>query len=335
MTYQQILSDLKNKKYSPIYFLHGSESYFIDLISDYIEENVLNEGEKAFNQTILYGKEVDHLTVVDAARRYPMMSSHQVIILKEAQEMKTLKNLESYFSTPLDTTILVICHKYKKFNTNSKFGKLVKSKSVLFESKKLWDNQVPDWIRDFLRSKNLKITPQGASLMAEYLGTDLSKITNELDKLIINLPKGTEITNAHIEEYVGISREYNIFELQKALGSKNVTKTNRIVNYFISNPKKNPMVLVVGTLFNYFSKVYMFHFLKNSSEQEIMSKMKLRSSYVLKEYRVAIRNYPFKKTIEVLKILKEFDLKSKGVEFNNVGKPDGALLKEMTWRILH
>jgi DNA polymerase-3 subunit delta len=335
LTYQQILTDLKNKRYQPIYFLHGSEPYFIDLISDFIEKNVLNEGEKAFNQTILYGKEIDHLAVVDAARRYPMMSSHQVIIIKEAQEMKTLKNLESYFLKPLQTTILVICHKHKRFNTNSKFGKLVKGKSVFFDSKKLWDNQVPDWIRDYLRSKSLKITSQGANLMAEFLGTDLSKITNELEKLIINLPKGTEITNAHIEEYVGISREYNIFELQKAIGAKDIAKVNRIVNYFISNPKKNPLVLVVGTLFNYFSKIYMFHFLKNASEQEIMSSMKLRSSYVLKEYRVTLRNYSFLKTTEVLNILKEFDLKSKGVDFNNVGKPDGALLKEMTWRILH
>ena len=335
MTYQQVLSDLKQKKFRPIYFLHGSEAYYIDLISDYIENNILNEAEKAFNQTIIYGKEADHLAVLDAARRFPMMASHQVIIIKEAQEMKTLKKLETYFSKPMETTILVICHKHKRFNTNSKFGKLVKEKAVLFDSKKLWDNQVPDWIRDYLRTKNLRINPRSADLMADYLGTDLSKITNELEKLVINLLQGTEINNAHIEQYVGISRDYNIFELQKALGKKDVQTTGRIVNYFISNPRKNPLVLVIGTLFNYFSKIYMLHFLKNQPDQEIMSKMKLRSTYVLREYKAVLKNYPYSKSVEVLNILKEYDLKSKGVDFNNVGKPNGALLKEMTWRILH
>lgn len=335
MSHQKILAELKEKKYRPVYFLHGSEAYFIDLISDYIEQNLLNDAEKSFNQSILYGKDVDFKAVVDTARRYPMMSTHQVVILKEAQEMKTLKSLESYIEKPLDSTILVICHKHKKFNTNSKFGKLLKSNTVLFDSKKLWDNQVPDWIRDYLRSKKLKVTHNAANLMAEYLGTDLSKVSNELDKLAINLPAGTEITDKHVEEQIGISREYNIFELQKAIGKRDIQKTTRIINYFIANPRKNPMVLIVGNLYSYFSKIYMLHFLKNKSEQEIMEKMRVRSSYILKEYRAAMRYYTFPKSTQILEILKEYDLKSKGVDFVNVGKADGDLLKEMVWRILH
>lgn len=335
MNYNDILTALKNKKYQPIYFLSGSEPFYIDKISDYIENNVLTEGEKSFNQSVLYGKDIDFKTVVDTARRYPMMSQYQVVIIKEAQDMKTLKDLESYIEKPMPTTILVICHKHKKFNAASKFGKLMKKNAVFFAGKKLYDNQVPDWIRTYLQGKKLKVTPAAANLMAEYLGTDLSKVSNELDKLAINLAPGTEVTPKHVEAQIGISREYNIFELQKALGLRDVKKANRIVNNFIANPKKNPLVMVVGTLFNYFSKIYMFHFVKNAPEQEIMSKIGVRSSYILREYRTALRNYNYGKTVQVIRILKEFDLKSKGVDYNSTGKPEGELLKEMIWRILH
>jgi len=335
MEFNQILADLKNKKYQPIYFLSGSEPFYIDKISDYIENNVLTEGEKSFNQSVLYGKDIDFKMVVDTARRYPMMSQYQVVIIKEAQEMKTLKNLESYIEKPLPSTILVICHKHKKFNAVSKFGKLMKKNSVYFAGKKLYDNQIPDWIRTYLQGKKLKVSSAAANLMGEYLGTDLSKVSNELDKLAINLPPGTEVTPKHVEAQIGISREYNIFELQKALGLRDVKKANRIVNNFIANPKKNPLVMVVGTLFNYFSKIYMFHFVKNAQENEIMSTIGVRSSYILREYRTTLRNYNYAKTVQVIQILKEFDLKSKGVDYNSTGKPDGELLKEMVWRILH
>ena len=245
----------------------------------------MTEGEKSFNQMIMYGKDTDHKTLIDTCSRYPMMASHQVVILKEAQEMKTLKELLPYIEKPVHTTILVICFKHKKFDGRTKFGKLVKQKALIFESKKLYDNQIPDWIQSYLKDKKLSISPSASVLVAEYLGENLSKVSNELDKLAINLAPGTEVNEKHIQEQIGISKEYNVFELQKALGAKNVVKSNRIINYFISNPKKNPLVVVVGTLFNFFSKVYLTHFLKNSSEKEMMEKLGVRHAFFLKDYK--------------------------------------------------
>ncbi len=335
MNYQQILTELRNKEYHPVYFLHGNESFFIDSISNFIENKVLTEAEKSFNQTVFYGKETEASAVIDVALRYPMMAMRQVVVVKEAQEMKGLNELSSYIEKPSEKTVLVICHKHKKFNSSTKFGKLLKAKTVFFESKKLYDNQVPDWIRNYLKSRKLGVTSLAANLMAEYLGTDLAKVANELDKLALNLPAGTEVDDKLVEEHIGISREYNIFELQRALGKRDILKAGRILNYFSANPRKNPMVLVIGTLFNFFSKIYQLHFLKNSSEREQLQKLNLRSAYALKEYRAAFRFYTFPKVQQVLSILREYDLKSKGVDFNNVGKPEGILLKEMVWRILH
>ncbi len=335
MTFQQILSDLKGKKFRPIYFLHGSEPYFIDAIADYIEKHALGEAEKSFNQVVLYGRDVDHLAIIDNARRYPMMSPFQVVIVKEAQDMKDLKDLEKYVQNPMPTTVLVLCHKHKAFNTNTKFGKLLQEKGVVFDSKKLYDNQVPDWILDYLKHHSLRITPGAADLLAEYLGTDLSLVAHELDKLALHLQKGTEITADHVEEFVGISREYNIFELQKALGQRDMAKIGRILQNFISNPKRNPLIMVISSLAGFFSKVYMLHFLKNASDSELQKQLNLRSTYALKDYRSALRYFSLAKTEQVISILKEYDLKSKGVEFNTVGKEDGELMKEMVWRIVH
>lgn len=335
MTYQEILKELKQKKYRPIYFLHGPEAYFIDVISNYIEHEVLNETEKAFNLTILYGKEANHLAVVDNARRYPVMAERQVVIVKEAQEMKSLPDLMSYVEKPLDSTILVICHKHKNYNLNSKFGKLLKERALVFEAKELYENQVPDWIVAYLKDKELKIKPNAANLIAEYLGTELSKIANELDKLALNLPTGTEVNDKQVEENIGISKEYNVFELQKALGTRDVLKANRIVQYFASNPRKNPLVVVIGSLYNFFSKVYMLHFVRNLSEKEMLEALQLRSAYFLKDYRSALPHFPLQKTAQVIGLLREYDLKSKGVDYNSTGKEEGELLKEMVWRILH
>ncbi len=335
MTFSQIITDLKKKQYKPVYFLHGNESYFIDAIANYIEKNVLSDGEKSFNQTILYGKEIDFKQVVDTARRYPMMAPYQVVIVKEAQEMRTLNDLVTYVEQPAETTILVLCHKHKRFDSRKKLGKVLKKKAVLFESKKLYDNQLPDWIHNYLSQKGFTIKPAASALIAEYLGTDLSKVVNELDKLAINLPKGTAITQQHIQSNIGISKDYNVFELQKALGQKQVTKVNRIVQYFSANPKKNPMVMMVGSLYNYFSKIYMLHFLRNSGDQDILKALKLGSSYFLREYKAAARNFSRPQTEKVLSILKEYDLKSKGVDNNTMSNPDSELMKELVWRILH
>ncbi len=333
-TFDQVQKDLKAGTYQPVYFLHGNEPYFIDTISDYIEQQILNEGEKAFNLTILYGKEVDHKNVVDAARRYPMMAQRQVVVLKEAQEMKTLKDLQGYIENPATTTILAICYKHKKFNFNSGFGKALKKHTEVVEGKKIYDNQAADWVEKLLKTKKLKIEPQAAELMAEYLGTDLSKLSNEAEKLAINLPAGTMINVGHIEENIGISREYNVFELQKALGQRNVAKVARILQYIEQNPKKSPPPMVIGSLYNYFSKMYILHFMKNKPEADQLKALKLRSNFFLREYRQAIVKFNRAETEEVIHLLQEFDLRSKGLGFNISGR-EGELLKELIWRILH
>jgi len=335
VTYQQILAQLKKKEFAPVYFLHGSEPFFIDTISDYIEENALAESERSFNQTILYGKDTDHLTVIDNARRYPMMSEHQVVIVKEVQQMAGLNELVKYLEKPLNSTILVLCHKHKKFNMNTKFGKLLAKNGVVFNSKKLYDNQVPEWIHGQLKFQGHRIASDAAELMAEYLGTDLSLVMHELSKLTMHVEKGAEITTSHVEEFTGISREYNIFELQKALSSKNSTRTGRILQNFIANPKRNPLIMVTNSLGNFFTKVYQLHFLKNAPDSQVQTALNLRSSWALREYRQAMRNYSLSKTEAIIGMLKEYDLKSKGVDFITVGKEDGELLKELIFRILH
>ena len=333
--FETLLAEIHNGKFKPIYFLHGLESYFIDQITDLIEKKALTDSEKAFNQSIFYGKEVDHLAVVDAARRYPMMASRQVVIIKEAQDMRSLKELQSYVQQPADTTVLVICHKHKKLNLNSSFGKALKSKAVVFEAKPLYDNQVPDWIAHHLKSRKLKIDPLAANLVAEYLGKDLSKVANEMEKLVINLQPGTTVDEKIIEEYIGISKDYNIFELQKAIGKREVLKANKIVHYFASNPRKNPVQVVIGSMATYFAKIYTLHFVGKKAEKDILEALKLRSAFFLREYRNAARNYSVEQTERALCLLKDYDLKSKGVDYNTVGKEDGALLRELVWKILH
>jgi DNA polymerase-3 subunit delta len=335
MTYQDILKSLDQKKYQNLYFLHGEESYFIDVVCNRLETEVLNEGERAFNQTIVYGMDVDHLQVLDIARRYPMMSRYQVLIIKEAQDMKSIKELQAYVEKPADTTILVICHKNGKYNFNSKFGKAVQEKAVVLESKRLYDNQVPDWIQTYVVEKKLRIRPDAANLMAEYLGTELSKVANELDKMAINLPPGTEVNTKHIEEFIGISKDYNIFELQKALGQRDVLKANRIVQYFAANPKRNPTPVVLSSLYTYFSKVYLLSFCQNAPEKDQISTLELRNAYFLKDYKEALRFFNRERAEKALNLLKEYDLKSKGVDYNSTGKPEGELLKELVFRVLH
>lgn len=335
MEFEKIVQELNSGKFRPIYFLHGLESYFIDKISDFIEDHALTESEKAFNQSVFYGKEVDHLAVVDAARRYPMMAARQLVMLKEAQEMKSLANLLTYIERPSETTILVICHKHKKYNLNSNFGKALKSNALIFESKPLYDNQMPDWVSKYLKEKNLKISPMASALITEYLGTDLSKVANELDKLAINIAAGATINEQIVEQQIGISKDYNVFEFQKAIGQKEIIKVNKMIQYFASNAKNNPVQVIIGSLASFFSKIYGLHFLNNKPESEILDALNLRSAFFLKDYKTAARNFPVQKTEEVIGMLKEYDLKSKGVGFNSTGKKEGELLKELVWKILH
>ena len=256
MTYKELTQSIKKKQYQPVYFLHGTEPFYIDRLTELIEENVLDEAQRSFNQMVFYGKDTDPKTLIDTASRYPMMAERQVVILKEAQDMKQLAALEPYLKNPVPTTLLLIAHKYKKLDQRTKFAKALKAKSVVFESKKLYDNQVADWITDYARSLKLKMAPAAAELIAEYLGTDLSKISNELDKLRINLEAGSEVTPQTVQDHIGISKDYNVFEFQAALGTKDYEKAFKIVSYFQDNPSAHPMVMVLSSLYRYFTKIW-------------------------------------------------------------------------------
>jgi len=333
MDHKQILKDLKNKVYHPVYFLTGEETYYIDLISDYIENNVLDEAEKDFNQTVLYGKESDMATIISEAKRYPMMANHNVVIIKEAQHLsREIDKLESYLENPTPTTLLVFCFKYKKIDGRKAIGKLLKKKSVFLETKKLYDNQVPEWITTYLKAQRYSITPQAALLIAEFLGADLGKVVNELEKLIINVPEGNEITPDTVEKNIGISKDFNNFELNKALGTKDVLKANKIIYHFSKNEKDHPLVVTVGLMYSFFTNILKFHYSKDKSRNNIASVLRI-SPFFVGEYEVAARNYPIRKAVKIIEYLRDYDLKSKGV--NNASTPNSELLKELVFKILH
>lgn len=332
MTFEEIISNLKKKIYHPIYFLMGEETYFIDKISDYISDNVLTDAEKGFNQTILYGKDTEPHNIIANARRFPMMSNHQVIVVREAQNIKKIEDLEPYVKNPLNSTILVINYKYKTLDKRKTFPKLIDQKGILFEAKKIYDNQLPTWIASYLKEQNFTIAPQAAAMLSEYLGADLSKVSNELDKLIISLPSGSQITPDHIEKNIGISKEFNVFELQNALGERNLLKANRIVNYFGANPSSNPFPVIISGLFSYFSKILNYHFLEDKSQNNVASVLQVHPFFV-KTYIAAAKNYNIKKLVEIISILREYDMKSKG--WGNVSASPADLQREMVYRILH
>ena len=330
---KQLVTDIKNGNIKPIYFLMGEEAYYIDKVSDYIEANVLAEDEKGFNQMVLYGRDVTIEDIVGNAKRYPMMAERQVVIVKEAQDLsRTIEKLISYAENPQPSTVLVLNYKYKKLDKRKALYKAIQKKGVVYESKKLYENQVADWIRRVLNPKGYTITPKAAQMLVEFLGTDLSKINNELEKLQIILPKDSQITPDHIEENIGISKDFNNFELRKAIGEKNVLKAHQIVNYFADNPKDNPMVVTVSLLFNFFSQLLHLHGLKDRSPRSIASALKV-NPYFVNEYVTAARNFPMRKVSSVIATLREFDVKSKGVGANAL--PQGDLLKELMFRILN
>jgi DNA polymerase-3 subunit delta len=310
----------------------GEETYLIDKISDYIADNVLTEAEKGFNQTVLYGKDTEPHTIIANARRFPMMSNYQVIIVREAQNIKKIEDLEPYAKNPLNSTILVINYKYKTLDKRKTFPKLIDQKGVLFESKKIYDNQLPTWISAYLKSQQYSIAPQAAAMISEYLGADLGKVANELDKLIISLPVGTQISPDHIERNIGISKEFNVYELQNALGERDLLKANRIINYFGANPSSNPMPVVISSLFSYFSKILNYHFLEDKSQNNVASVLQVHPFFV-KTYVAAAKNYNIKKLVEIVSILREYDMKSKG--FGNISTSSADLQREMIYRILH
>ncbi|WP_417213747.1 DNA polymerase III subunit delta [Bizionia sp.] len=330
---KQLVRDIKKRNFKPIYFLMGEEPYYIDKVSDYIQETVLTEDERGFNQMVLYGRDVTIDEIVGNAKRFPMMAEYQVIIVKEAQDLsRTIENLVEYAKNPQPSTILVFNYKYKTIDKRKSLYKALNKTALVFESKKLYDNQVPSWINKVLAGKNYSITPKGAQMLTEFLGTDLSKISNELDKLRIVLPEGTQITPELIEVNIGISKDYNNFELHKAIGYRDVVKANKIINYFGENPKDNPMVLTVGFLYTYFSRVLHLHGLKDKSSRNVAAALKI-SPYFTEEYIVAARNYPMKKVSAIISDLRVFDVKGKGVGANAV--PQSDLLKELMVRIMY
>ncbi len=340
MTADDILKDFKHRKYKPLYLLHGEEPYFIDQISNYAEHNLLSDAEKGFNQTVLYGKDTDVMTVLGAAKRYPMMADYQLVLVKEAQEMKwgreeddkkSINPLLNYLENPLPSTILIFCYKYGKFDKRKKTYKAIEKQGVVFESTPLYDSKIPNWIEGFITSKGYQINPQASAMLAEYLGNDLSKIANEVEKLMLNVPQGQMITLQHVQDNIGISKEYNVFELQAALSRKDAFKVNQIINYFEANPKSNPMVLVLGNLNNFFSKVLLYHYAKDKSPQNLARELGV-SPFFLKDYELSARSYNYAKCMQIISLLREYDLKNKGVESTT---ENGELMKELMFRILH
>jgi len=329
----KIVNDIKSGNIKPIYFLMGEEPYYIDKLSDYIEENVLTEDEKGFNQTVMYGRDVTIEDIIGTAKRYPMMAERQVVIVKEAQDLsKTIDKLESYAENPMLSTVLVICYKYKTLDKRKKVTKELTKSGIVYESKKLYENQVGEWIKRVLQGKNYGIEPKASAMLVEFLGTDLSKINNELEKLQIILPKGSTITPKDIEENIGFSKDYNNFELINALGSRNQLKAYQIVNYFAENEKANPLVVTTGTVFGFFVKLLKYHGLKDRNPKNVAAVLAV-NAYFLKDYDIALKQYPMKKVSQIVGTLRDIDVKSKGVGANAM--PTGDLLKEMLVKIFN
>jgi len=340
MTADEILKDLKDRKLKPLYLLHGDEPFFIDVIGNYVERELLTQAERGFNQTVFYGKDTDPMAVINAAKRYPMMADHQIVLVKEAQDMrwgnddenrKHINPFLAYLENPLKSTVLVFCYKYGRFDKRKKTYKAIEKNGLVFESSPLYDNKVPAFVEQFLAERNYKIQPQSSALLAEYLGNDLSKIANELEKLMLNVAQGQEISTQHIQDNIGISKEYNVFELQTALSKKDVLKANRIINYFEANQKANPFVVVLGTLNSYFTKVLRYQYIADKSPQNVAKELGI-SLYFVKDFEQAGRTFNFVKTMQVISLLREYDVKSKGVDSVT---ENGELMKELIFKILH
>lgn len=333
-TCDDVLKELKSKQYHPIYCLMGDEPYYIDLISDYIEEHVLSETEKEFNLTVVYGADVDIATVINAAKRYPMMSEYQVIIVKEAQLIENIDELSFYLERPLSSTILVICYKYKSLDKRKKLPSQIAKLGVLFESKKLKEAQLPGFIASYIKRKGFDMEPKATAMLADCVGGDLSRLTSELDKLIITLPSNQKrITPEQVERNVGISKDYNLFELKNALIEKDVLKANKIIKYFEENPKANPIQPILAFLFSFFSNLMLAYYAPNKSEEGVAAMIGLKSAWQARDYMAAKQKYSGVKTMQIIGEIRYADAKSKGV--HNASLSDADILKELVFKILH
>ena len=335
---KKILTDLKANKYSAVYFLQGEETFYIDLIADYIEARALTEAEKGFNQVVVYGKDVTMATILTHARRFPMMAQRQVVIVKEAQDIQDLnkeiggKLLLDYLTKAVPSTVLVFCHKHKSLDKRKELGKKIDQYAITLNTKKLYDNQLPEFVSEYTKDKKIAIDDRAVQALCEFVGNDLHRLANEIDKLIISLPAGESITVERVMNQVGVSKEYNIFELQKAIIQRDSLLANKIVNYFESNTKKNPIIPVVAYLFSFFSKLLVASQASDKSEKGLASELKV-SPYAVRDYSFALRQYPLPKIVDNISFIKEADLKLKGV--NTGANSDGQIIRELVWRLMN
>lgn len=333
MTHLEIINAIKSGKVAPFYVLHGLEPYFIDVISDFIEEHLLTESERPFNQVVFYGRDVTKINIVDEARQFPMMASRRVVIIKEAQDVKDLFDLEPYLSNPSPQSVVVFCYKYKKIDKRSKFAKVAAQNGVMFESEPIKDYNLAQWVSSYVSSKQYAIKQDGAEMIAQYLGNDLSKVINELDKIILLLPKSGTITTQLIQEQIGISKDYNVFELQKALSSRNFEQARLIFDYFGINPKTNPAVVVISTLYGYFNKVYIARYHAKKSDQDLFKLLGIPTMFFLKDYREAARNYSGEHLQNLFFALREADKHSKGIGSRH--GDETAIFKDLLIAFMH
>ncbi|MFW5822362.1 MAG: DNA polymerase III subunit delta [Tangfeifania sp.] len=333
MDFEGILANLKKNIYYPIYLLQGEEPYFIDQVSNYIEKNILTEAEKGFNQTIFYGKDSEPQNIAESALRFPMMADKQVIIVKEAQSLRKIEDLGNYAEKPMASTLLVLNYKYKTLDARTRLYKAIKKNGVILTTKKIYENQIPAWIEKYLKKHGFTIAPQAAQILTAYLGNDLGKVANELNKLVIAVKNTSKITPEHIEKNIGLSKDFNLFELQDALGSRNIFKANQIIQYFGANPQEHPIQKTIATLFSYYSKIFSYHFLKDKSERNAVAQLGGHPFYIRK-IMAASKKYNPTKLYEIIGILREYDMKSKGMGVSGLTE-SSELQKEMIYKILH
>jgi len=330
--FKQIENDIKSKKFSPIYLLMGEEEFYIDYLTNLITENSISKSEKEFNYNVLYGKETNVDELISICKKFPLMSNYQVVVLKEAQDLsRTIDQLAGYANNFLESTILIINYKHKSLDKRKSLYKIISKNGVVFESKRLYENQVQQWITDQLNDKSIKISNKAVAMIVDFLGTDLSKINNELSKLIQLKKDLKEISENEIEKYIGISKEYNNFELRNAISEKNTFKAFQIADYFSKNPNSNPLVVTISMVFDFFSKLLLYHANDSLPDSKKAFIMKI-NPYFIKEYNRASKNYSIKRVTQVISIIREYDLKSKGSGVKNISHLD--LLKEMIVRIV-
>lgn len=336
VTFQSIMHDLQERKFVPLYYLMGDEPYYIDKIADYIAEHVLQPEERDFNQTILFGSDVTASQIADAARRYPMMSEYQVLIVKEAQNVKNTEALEKYFKAPMSSTILVMCHKNGKIDGRKReYVKAINSAGILFESTKLKERDLPAFIENYLKGREVSIDPKSTQMIADNIGSDLSRLTGELDKVVLSLPEqDRRVTPQIVEDQIGVSKDFNGFELKDAIVSRNVFKANQIIKYFDENPKAGSIYSFLPMLFSYFQNLMIAFYAPNNKSQEAVAEwLELRNAWAAKEYMNGMRNYSGMKVMQIISKIREIDAKSKGLD--NPNTPPGELMKELIFYILH